>query len=99
MDFCDDFADEGLEFGWGRRDLEGLAEHGLGFVEELRVFAEESHEGLVGFEFVAELGVHLDAGVGGDRVAWFSSGLRQGVGRPSLLVCSPWQRGSRRLAR
>ena len=27
MDFCDDFADEGLEFGWGRGDLEGFAEH------------------------------------------------------------------------
>ena len=53
MDLCDDFADEGLEFGWGRCDLEGFAEHGFGFVEECRVFAEEGDEGLVGFEFVA----------------------------------------------
>jgi hypothetical protein len=53
MALCNDFADEGLEFGRGLRDLEGFAEHGLGFVEELRVFAEEGDEGLVGFELVA----------------------------------------------
>ena len=47
---CDDFADEGLEFGWGWCDLEGFAEHGFGFVEEGGVFAEESDEGLAGFD-------------------------------------------------
>src|SRR6267378_4571254 len=73
MDLCNDFVDEGLEFGRGLRDLESFAEHGLGFVEELRVFAKESDEGLVGFEFVAEFGVHLDAGVGGDGVAGFGA--------------------------
>ena len=25
----DDFADEGLQFGWGKCDLQGFAEHGL----------------------------------------------------------------------
>ena len=49
----DDFTDEGLEFGWGMRDFKGFAEHGLGFVEEFRVFAEEGDEGLFGFELVA----------------------------------------------
>jgi len=43
------------------------------FVEEFRIFREESDEGLVGFEFVAELGVHLDAGVGGDGIAGFGA--------------------------
>jgi hypothetical protein len=49
----DDLADEGLEFGWGRCDLQGFAKHGFGFVQELRVFREEGDEGLVGFEPIA----------------------------------------------
>ena len=50
--FGDDLVDEGLKRGRGWCDLEGLAEHGFGFVEERFVFAEEGDEGLVGFDFV-----------------------------------------------
>src|SRR5712664_2529650 len=70
-------------FGRGLRDLEGFAEHGFGFVEELRVFAEESDEGQVGFEFVPEFGVHLDAGVGGDGVAGFGAACAEALNRPA----------------
>ena len=45
--------DEWLEFGWGGCDLEGFAEHGFGFVEELWVFGEEGDEGLAFGEAVA----------------------------------------------
>src|SRR5258705_6239798 len=80
--FGNDFADEGLEFGWRRRDLESLAKHGLGFVEERGVFAEESDQGLVGFEFVAELRMHLNAGVGGDGSAWFRAACSEALHSP-----------------
>ena len=83
MDLCNDFADEGLEFGRGLCDLEGFAEHGLGFVEELRIFREESDEGLVGFEFVAEFGAHLDAGVRGDGVAGFGAAGSEALDGPA----------------
>src|SRR5216683_3562535 len=85
MALCNDFADEGLEFGSGLRDLQGFEEHGLGFVEELRIFREESDEGLVGFEFVAELGVHLDAGVGGDGVAGFGAACAEALDGPAYF--------------
>jgi hypothetical protein len=49
----DDFADEGLERGWGGGESEGGAEHPVGLGEQGGVFAEEGDEGLVGFDFVA----------------------------------------------
>src|SRR5260370_42366311 len=86
MDLCNDFADEGLEFGWGWRDLKGFAKHGFGLVEERGVFAEEGDEGLVGVEFVAEFGVHLDAGVGGDWIAWLGSPRSKALDGPPYLL-------------
>ena len=81
----DDFADERLKPGWGLLDLEGFAEHGLGFVEELRVFAEESDERLACFDLVAELGVHLDAGVGRDRITGFGAAGSEALDGPAYL--------------
>src|SRR5882757_5214782 len=85
MALCNDLADEGPEFGWGLRDLEGFAEHGLGLVEEFRVFAEEGDKGLIGFDLVAEFGVHLDAGLGGDRVAGFGAACPEPLDGPAYL--------------
>jgi len=83
--FGDDLADEGLEFRWGLRDLKGFAEHGFGFVEERGVFAKEGDDGLVGFEFVTEFGVHLDAGVGADWVAGFGAACSEALDGPAYL--------------
>src|ERR1700692_4070386 len=85
MDLCNNLADQVLEFGRGLADLESVAEHGFGFVEKLRVFAEESDEGLVGFEFVAELGVHLNAGVRGYGVSWFGAACAEALDGPAYL--------------
>ena len=85
MALCNDFADEGLEFGWGLRDLKGFAEHGLGLVKEFRVFTEEGDKGLIGFDLVTEFGVHLDAGLGGDRVAGFGAACPEPLDGPAYL--------------
>jgi hypothetical protein len=49
----DDFADDGLEDGECGGELQGGAEHFVGFGEEGFVFAEEGDERLVGFYFFA----------------------------------------------
>ena len=74
-----------MERGWGGCDLERFAEHGFGLVEERFVFAEEGDEGLVGFDLVAQFGVHLDAGVSGDWIAGFGSARSEALDGPAYL--------------
>ena len=83
--FGDDLVDEGLKRGRGWCDLEGLAEHGFGFVEERFVFAEEGDEGLADFYLGSEFGVDLDAGVGADGVAWFGASCAETLDGPAYL--------------
>jgi len=83
--FFDHFADEGLSLRWYGSDVEGFAQHGFGFVEEIGVFAEESYEGLADLYFSSEFGVHLDAGVGADGVAGFGAPCAEALNGPADL--------------
>jgi len=84
--FCgDDFADEGLEGGWGGGEPQGGAEHLVGFCEEGFVFAEEGDEGLIGFYLFAELDVHLEAGVGADWIAGVEAAGSEALDGPAYF--------------
>ena len=74
-----------MGLGWCRSDVEGFAQHGFGFVEEIGVFAEEGDEGLTDFDFGSEFGVHLDAGVGANWVAGFGAACAKALNRPADL--------------
>ena len=81
-----DLADEGDGGGWGGGDLQGLAEHGFGLVEQGGVPGEEGSKGLAEGDAVAELGVHLDASVGADRRAGMGTARAEALYGPADLL-------------
>ena len=58
----------------------------FGFVEQGGVLGEERDEGLTDGDAVAELGVHLDAGVGADRRAGVGTAGTEALHRPADLL-------------
>ncbi len=74
-----------MELRCNRRDVKSFAKHGFGLVEEGGVFGEEGDERLACFDFVAQLGVHLDAGVGADGVAGFGAACAETLDGPAHL--------------
>jgi len=72
--------------GGGVGNLQRLAEHGFGFVEQSGVLGKERGEELADMDAVAELGVHLDASVGADRRAGADAAGSQALHRPADLL-------------
>jgi hypothetical protein len=83
---CNNLADERLELRWGGGELQRFTEHGFRFGEQGFVFGEEGDEGLTCFKMRAKFGMHLDAGVGADRVAGFGAACSEALNGPANLL-------------
>ncbi len=82
----DDLADERWKDGGSVGELEGFTEHAGWKGEECGIFGEEGDEGLAGYDAVAETGVHLDTGVGADRVSGGEAAGAEALDGPAYLA-------------
>jgi len=83
---CNDLADERLELRWGGGELQRFTEHGFRFGKQGFVFGEESDEGLACFKMCAKFGMHLNAGVGADKVAGLGAACSEALNGPANLL-------------